>query len=152
MTLKTGKQKTYFYDTLNQYYPDLISQYEQIYTDNKWGNATHSYYHSLNQTYNAIMKQNRIAKRIPSELFTDVVTENDRVSIILDQLNYLMQLEGKKSPYGYAAFRISQLTQDLSNMKHHLQDIKGVGTVTEKIILEILDTQTSSYYEQLLRG
>jgi DNA polymerase/3'-5' exonuclease PolX len=37
-------------------------------------------------------------------------------------------------------------------MKHNLQDIKGVGKVTEKIILEILETKTSQYYESLLRG
>ncbi|MCK5258497.1 MAG: hypothetical protein KAJ69_03170, partial [Thermoplasmatales archaeon] len=58
--------------------------------------------------------------------------------------------QGKKSPYGYAAYSISQLKEPLSTMNGELQKLKGVGKVTEGIILEILETGRSSYYKKLL--
>jgi DNA polymerase/3'-5' exonuclease PolX len=63
-----------------------------------------------------------------------------------------MKMQGKKSPYGYAAFSISQLKEPLSTIKDELQNIRGVGPTTERIILEILKTGRSSYYEKLLLG
>jgi DNA polymerase/3'-5' exonuclease PolX len=35
-------------------------------------------------------------------------------------------------------------------MKRELKKINGVGKVTENIILEILETKSSSYYKKLL--
>jgi DNA repair photolyase len=150
MTLKSGRQKEYFYDIIDKYYPDLLPSYEMIYTDDKWGNAAKEYYQSIDRTFQTIMKQYSIPKRIPPVLFKDSVSENDLVVIILDQLHYLVSLQGKKSPYGFAAYNISKLDQNLSSMKNKLQSIKGVGRVTERIILEILETGTSTYYDNLL--
>ena len=150
MTLKSGRQKDYFYDTIDKYCPDLLPSYEMIYTNDKWGNATTAYYQSIDQTYQTIMKQYSIPKRIPPVLFKDNISENDLVVIILDQLHYLVSLQRKKSPYGFAAYNISKLDRNLSSMKNKLRTIKGVGKVTEKIILEILETGTSNYYEKLL--
>jgi DNA repair photolyase len=150
MTLKSGNQKSYFYQHLKEYFPDLLPSYEIIYKGNKWGNAIDSYYQSIEKTFNILMKKYHIPKRIPSVTFKDIVSENDLVSIILDHLHYLVKLQGKKSPYGFASYTISQLQHNLSDMKDNLQSIKGVGRVTEKIILEILKKKTSSYYEKLL--
>ncbi len=72
--------------------------------------------------------------------------------MILDQLDYLLKQEGKKSPYGYAAYSVSQLKEPLSMMKGTLRTLKGVGKVTEGLILEILETGHCSYYEKLLTG
>ena len=62
----------------------------------------------------------------------------------------LLMLEGRSSPFRYAAYSISQLKQPVSAMRTELQSLKGVGQATERIILEILDTGTSSYYEKLI--
>ena len=150
MTLKKERQKDYFYRSLKKHYPNLLIEYENIYKDDKWGHATSQYYASIHETFNALMKQYRIPKRIPSSLFNDILSENDCVSVILDQLDYLCKMQGKRSPYGYASYQISQLSEPISSMKFNLQEIKGVGKVTEGIILEILETGTSRYYEKLL--
>ena len=150
MTLKKGRQKEFFYDVLKQNYPDLLPSYESIYTKNKWGNASEEYYQSINQTYESIMKQYPIPKRIPSTIFNDVVNTTDKVLIMLEHIDYLLKLQNRRSPYGYAAYNISRLKQDITTMKNNLQQIKGVGKVTEKIILEILETGTSTYYKKLL--
>ncbi len=150
MTLKKGKQKEFFYQTLKEHYPHLLTDYEIIYKNDTWGQATKEYTHSIHETFITLMKNNHIPIRIPASLFNNILCENDTVSVILDQLDYLHKINGKKSPYGYASYQISQLTQPLSSMKFELQNIKGVGPVTEKIITEILNTGTSQYYERLL--
>jgi len=152
MTLKEGRQKDYFLNVLRKHYPGLTEEYHIIYPGNKWGGATAEYYRSLSQTFNTIAKKYKIPKRIPPTLYKDILSENDLVVVILEHLDYLLKLEEKKSPYGYAAYSVSQLKEPLPRMKGTLRTLKGVGKVTERIILEILETGSSSYYEKLLTG
>ncbi|MCK5636951.1 MAG: hypothetical protein KAH91_05955, partial [Thermoplasmatales archaeon] len=91
-------------------------------------------------------------RRIPASLFNDILSENDLVRVILEHLEYLLKLEGKESSYRWTANSIAKLNEPLSKMKKDLRRINGVGPTTERIILEILETGTSSYYEKLLTG
>ncbi|RKY55652.1 MAG: radical SAM protein [Candidatus Neomarinimicrobiota bacterium] len=150
MTLKEGKQKDYFFKVLNKCYPDLITKYHNIYKGSKWGNATGEYYNLLNQRFYNIAKKYKIPVRIPPHFYKDILSENDLVIVLLEQIDYLLKLKGNSSPYGCAAYSISQLKEPLSSMRGELQELKGVGKTTEGIILEILETGSSSYYEKLL--
>ena len=152
MTLKDGRQKDYFFNVLKEHYPDLVKEYQKIYTAGKWGQASGEYYNSINLTFNRIAKKYKMPKRIPYALFKDTLSENDLVIVILEHIDYFLKLEGRRSPYGYAAYSISKLKEPLSSMKGELRKLKGIGRTTEGIILEILETGTSSYYEKLLRG
>ena len=152
MTLKEGRQKDYFFETLRSKYPKLIGEYENIYQKNKWGEAAGEYYNSINLTFNRIANRYKMSKRIPLNLYKDILEENDLVVVILEHIDYLLKLKGRTSPYGYAAYSISQLKEPLSSMKRELKRINGVGKVTESIILEILETRSSSYYSKLLTG
>jgi DNA repair photolyase len=150
MTLKKGKQKEYFYQKISERYHDLLNNYDSIYRDNQWGQASNVYYKNIHKIYNSLMKTYGIPRRIPSNLFSDILSENDLISVILDQMDYLLKIEGKKSPYGYAAYNISQLKKPISLMINEQRSIPGVGKFTEKIIHEILKKKTCSYYQQLL--
>ncbi len=150
MTLKEGRQKDYFFKTLRNKYPKLMGEYENIYQKNKWGEAAGEYYNSINLTFDIIVKKYKIPPRIPLALYKDVLEENDLVVVILEHIDYLLKLKGRTSPYGYAAYSISQLKEPLSSMKRELKRVNGVGKVTESIILEILKTRSSSYYKKLL--
>jgi len=150
MTLKEGRQKDYFFKTLRNKYPKLIGEYENIYQKSKWGEAAGEYYNSINLTFNNIIKKYKLSPRIPLNLYKDVLEENDFVVVILEHIDYLLKLEGRTSPYGYAAYSVSQIKEPLSTMKGELRSIKGVGRVTESIILEILKTKSSTYYKILL--
>jgi hypothetical protein len=150
MTLKESRQKDYFFKTLRSKYPKLIGEYENIYQKNKWGEAAGEYYNSINLTFNSIVKKYNIPPRIPLFLYKDILEENDLMVVILEHIDYLLKLQGRTSPYGYAAYSISQLKEPLSSMKRELKRINGVGKVTESIILEILETKNSSYYKKLL--
>ncbi|MCK4395317.1 radical SAM protein [candidate division WOR-3 bacterium] len=150
MTLKNGKQKEYFFNVLKKHYPKLSTEYENIYTGNKWGEATGEYYSLITRRFYRIVKKYRIPSRIPISFFKDILSENDLVIVILEQLDYFLKMEGRSSPYGYAAYSISKLKESLSTMKGDLQKLKGVGRTTERIILEILETGSSSYYSKFI--
>jgi len=152
MTLKEGKQKNLFYESLGKKYPELIAAYHQIYKKDFWGQASSEYYASIQKTFNVIAKTYKIPKRIPPKLYSDILDENDRVVVILEHIDYLLKSEGKPSNFGYAAFSISAIKEPLSSMKQEIHHIKGVGPIIEKTIREILETKTSSFYEKLLIG
>ena len=67
--------------------------------------------------------------------------------VILENLYYLCRLEGHNAPFRSAAYSVSQLKEPLSAMRERLQELKGVGRTTERIILEILEQGTASYHE-----
>jgi DNA repair photolyase len=149
MTLKAGRQKDYFYNVLSEKHPELIAKYEEIYEANEWGQATDAYYSSINSVFNQIAKMYKLHRRMPPALYRDLLWENDLVVVMLEQLDYFLRLEGKRSSFGYAAYAISKLNTPLSAMKNRLREISGVGEKTEQIILEILETKGSAYYDSL---
>lgn len=149
MTLKKGRQKEYFMDIIRTYYPGLVSKYENIYLDDKWGHASEIYYKKINHTFYEIAKKYNISKRVPLKTFRDILDDNDLVVVLLEHIDYLLKIKGKKSNYGSAAYSISKLEKPLSFYKNELTKIKGVGPKTEKIILEILERKNSTYYQEL---
>jgi DNA repair photolyase len=150
MTLKEGRQKKYFFDLLKNYYPDLLSEYQNIYRRSQWGEATKEYYDSIHRTYFNLIIKYQIPPRIPPHLFNDILDENDQVVVLLEHIDYMLKLMGRTSPYGYAAYSVSQLKVPLSSIMGELQKLKGVGQTTERIITEILETGKSKYYEELM--
>ncbi|HEX9971893.1 MAG TPA: hypothetical protein VGD14_07470, partial [bacterium] len=149
MTMKDGRQKQYLLNVLKKYYPDLITEYHHIFQPNELGQATDEYYASIHQTFLPIARKYKIPIRMPLHLFSDILDENDLVEVLLGHIDYLCKIQGRSSPFGYAAYSISQVKQPLSSMRGQLQNLKGVGKTTERIILEILDTEKSSYLEKL---
>jgi len=150
MTLKEGRQKEHFISSLGEKHPELIAKYKQLYGENKWGQATGEYYSMICSVFNELSKKYKIARRMPPALYSDILSENDLVIVMLEQLDYLLRLEGRRSSFGYAAYAISKLKKPLSTMKSILREINGVGEKTENIILEILETKKSTYYDSLL--
>jgi len=150
MTLKDGRQKEYFSSLLKETYPELLSKYGQIYLTSRWGQATEQYYNTINSIFNELSRKYKIDRRIPPALYREVLSKNDLVVVMLEHLDYFLRLEGKRSSFGYAAYAISKLNKPLSAMKNRLREIKGVGEKTENIILEILETKNSAYYNSLM--
>ena len=150
MTLKAGRQKDYFIKVLRKECPHLVEEYEGIYKGDKWGQATGEYYDRINQTFSRLARQYKMPVRMPLQLYRDLLWENDQVVVILEHIDYLLRISGKRSHYGYAAYSISRLGKPLSTLTDELRTIKGVGEKTQDIILEILERGSSAIYEQLL--
>ncbi len=149
MTLKEGRQKDYFMDVLKKHYPQYLAKYQSLYQSSPWGETVGDYYSTIHQVFFALIKKYQIPPRIPFKLYRDILDENDLVIVLLEHIDYLLKLMGRTSPFGFAAYSISKVTQPLSSMRGELQKLKGVGKTTERIILEILATRRSSYYESL---
>ena len=150
MTLKQGRQKDYFMNVANRLYPEVAARYDAIYPGSKWGEPNRDYSAAVNLRFGSIARNYRMPVRIPSTFFKDLLSENDLVVVLLEHIDYLLRLQGEVSSFGYAAYSISQLKESLSNMKADLRKIKGVGRSAEVIILDILTTGSSSYYERLM--
>ncbi|MBN1559157.1 radical SAM protein [candidate division KSB1 bacterium] len=152
LTMKAGRQQEHFYRILREYDARLIPQYENIYSGNPWGEARKEYYDSISHLFAEICKTFQVPIRIPPFIWRDFVDETDRVVIILEHIDYLLKLKNQKSPYGYAAYSISQMKEPLRHLYNQLQQIKGIGNSVARLIREILDTGSSAYYEWLLLG
>ena len=152
MTLKVGRQKDYFMKVLKKYYPNLLPEYEIIYSQNsKWGASDYEYNKSLNQIFDKIATENNIPKRITPYIYKDIISENDLIIVILEQLDYLLKLKNRKSPYGYAAYSLSKLKSPIKDFSaNELLKISGVGEVSLKLIQEIIRTGTCKYYENMM--
>lgn len=151
MTLKEGRQKDFFYSALKNYNAQLLSKYDKIYTGNKYGEADYQYYKKINQTYQSVLKKYNIPQRVPAHLVRNIISRNDLIVVILEQLDYLFRQQGKKTSYLKAAYAISQLKEPVSLLFGGLQ-LKGIDADAEKIIVEILQTGTSNIYEKILCG
>jgi hypothetical protein len=150
MTLKLGRQRDYFYSFLHEMYPELVAKYESTYLGDEWGRASGEYYSYINSVFNKLSRTIKLPRRVPPSLFKHILWENDLVIVMLEHLDYFMKLEGRRSSFGYAAYEISKIDKPLSSIRGGLKGIKGVGEKTEKIILEILETGNSSYYEEYI--
>ena len=152
LTLKKGRQKQFFYDFLNKNFPEVIDCYDDIYQDNKWGAPIDEYKKSYGQYLLSLSRKYKIPIRLPISLVSDIITPKDQVVTTLEQIDYLRKMKGQKSGFGYTAYNISRLEEDIYQLRYCLQSIKGVGPVTERIILDILKNGSSEYYEKLLHG
>ena len=150
MTLKEGRQTEHFYRVLDSYNPNLVCDYKQLYPPTKWGNAKEEYYLTVSDKFYPLAMKHKMPIRIPLPLFKNYINENDLVTVLLEHIDYLLKTKGEKSTFSYAAWSVSQLKQPISEIKNTLTSLKGVGNVTEKIILEILSKGTSTYYEKLI--
>ncbi|MCP4749876.1 MAG: radical SAM protein [Proteobacteria bacterium] len=148
MTLKPGRQEDFFLNRLAQFKPDLIPKYKDIYKGDKWGNSSPEYYREINKRFMQIARKHQIPIRIPARYFRDIVSRDDRVIIILEQLDFILKSEGQSSPYGYAAYSLSQTKQPLPSELDELTKIKGIGKASAGLILEIMETGTSQLYER----
>lgn len=147
MTLKEGKQKEHFLNVLSEFNPALIKKYEELYHPSIWGNASKEYYKSISKTFYSLAKKYHIPIRLPFGLYSDILSDNDKITVMLDNLHYMHQMNGEDSFFGLAANSISQLKFPVSQVKDKLTSLKGIGNFTEKIILEIIETGTSKYFQ-----
>ncbi|HPR41961.1 MAG TPA: radical SAM protein [Candidatus Methanofastidiosa archaeon] len=149
MTLKDGRQKEHFYDVLGSYRPDLIDDYEALYTGDRWGNAAGGYYQRIGMRFQKMAQKHSMPPRMPPHLFEGLLDLNDKVAVMLEHMEHITRAMGKTSSYGRAAHEISNLQSSISDLDD-LTSIRGVGQGTASLIREIMDTGSSKYYEKLM--
>jgi DNA repair photolyase len=152
MTLKQGRQAGYFLGHLARHHPESLEAYTQIYGGGRWGQAAGAYTRSLNARFLRIAARYSLPLRMPPELFADLVDDRDRVVVMLDQMDYLFRLGGRRSAYGEAARAVARMPDALRETLMRAEPISGVSAKARAVIEEILETGTAGLYEQLLRA
>ncbi len=115
------------------------------------------YIHTLNQKIKTLCKkydiQNYISRYIP-----DIeLKKNLKVSTMLFLCAYFLSFE-EKGHYRAESFRrLGQTIEDMNEniedlyKKGKLDDVKGMGGATKKLVEEFLETGSSEYLEELKR-
>jgi DNA repair photolyase len=152
MTLKEGRQREYFAEHVEDSYTRLATEYRGLYSGSKWGEPALRYVDSLNRTFGAVARRHNMPVRMPPAFYRDILGENDLVVVILEHIDYLLRIQGERSPFGRAAYSVSQVTGPLSEWKDRMGELRGVSEAARAIVKEILETGRSSYHERLLSG
>ena len=150
MTLKPGRQYDHFIALIRDRHPDLLPGYEKIYPGNRWGSALPAYYQKIGRRLAPIARDLRLPLRIPDTFWGDLVTETEKVALILEHLDYLTRLESSRSFFGVAARSILDTKKGIRDLDTVLPTLRGIGPFTIDIIEEILKSGTSSHYRGLL--
>jgi len=152
MTLKEGRQGEHFRGVLARHFPGLELEYDALYGKDRWGSPRRDYQMAVQQLFDAVARQHRVATRIPPRLWQDLLDESDRVVVALELLDHFARTEGRESTYGMAARSIAKVTEPLSSLRGRLRELNGVGRVTERIVRELLDTGRCAYLESFFPG
>ena len=153
MTLKDGRQRHHFLEVLRRYDPELEVELDIVYPPGqRWGNALPEYYEAITIAFSTLARRLGIPQRIPPRLYKDHIDLNDRVVVELDGIDHLLRSTGRRSTYRAAANAVAQLADPIDELRTRgeLRRLRGVGPTTERIIKEIIDAGSSSYYATLL--
>ena len=151
MTLKPGRQMDHFMHVLASYDDSLVPAYYRAFgAMNPWGGASYEYDNALHGAFYEAAKRVRVPIRMPKDLFSPIVSERDKVVIMLEHIDYVLKLKKAETHYAKAAHSIAFLDGSIREALPTLTKLRGVGPVTQRIVAEILDTGTSRLYETLV--
>jgi DNA repair photolyase len=143
MTLKEGRQKDHFLRVLAAARPGLEAPCRALYANrDRWGAAGGGHYGLINARFASIARVLGVSPRMPLRLFKDLLTDKDRVIVLLEHMHAMRELDGAKSPYGWAAFKVSRHAGPPS-------EIGDISRDAKRAIEEIMTGGTSSVYEEL---
>ncbi len=150
MTLKQGRQMDFFNNVLESYNPDLVEKVNSVYGDDQYGSPKGDYYKHYSEKFLLANRETKIPIRIPTNLYNDILETNDLVSVILQDIEYLLKMKGKKSTFGYSSHLISKLKEPLTAMGISLLGIKGISREVEEVIHEVILTGRSTLLDSLV--
>ena len=96
LTLKPGKQKTYYLNELKKHRPDAVEPTENLYADcDFWGNAKGSYYTQINNLFTRLIQKSKIPFRIPHALLKNKLPLYVQAALLLSHLADYLGVLGK---------------------------------------------------------
>lgn len=151
MTMKEGRQKEHFIAQLRKHYPSVVEEVLGLYENrDPWGAARGDYYAEIMARFGRAALGHGVSPRIPLRLFRGLLQPKDLAVVLLEHIHAALELEGKASPYRYAAFRLSRLKEPMDVARRHVARIQGIGEAVASVIEEILDSGSCRLYEELM--
>lgn len=150
MTLKTGRQADCFYDRLGPHWPELVPRWHALYdTGNEYGGAPRAYYGKIERCFFEACRKSKMPMRIPRRFFADQISREDLVLVLLEHIDYLSLLAGRKTGFGYAAWCLGQSRLPLGELLQQAA-VPGVSVPALRTAREIHATATAAEYERLM--
>ncbi len=152
MTMRDLQAKR-FYEILDMHYPKLVERYKALYRHGI--EPDDKYFTELYPKVKSLCKKYDIQNYIPRYIPNIELKKNFETSTMLFLISYFLSLEGK-SRYKIQAF--NKLAQTIENMDENIDDIykarkldeiKGIGKATKRLIEEFLKTGKCEYLEEL---
>ncbi len=146
MTLKEGRQKEHFMRVISRARPEAAEECRRLYANHDpWGNAAGDYYERIGSLFASAARKHGTPPRMPLPVFRNLLQGKDLAIVLLEHIHEMLRLEGKRSRFGWAAYQVSKA-------KGPLAGTRGVDSAAARAIREILETGTSTLYEELLAG
>lgn len=87
LTLRPGRQKSVFLETLRHRFPTLVDRYERLYAENRPSGAPQSgYSRDLHRRAYAIFRETGIPTLVPHRIFRDRLPIYDEVHVLMEQM------------------------------------------------------------------
>ena len=152
MTLKQGRQRDHFLEVLGRERPELVSRVACLYGSDPWGAPDRRQAEPLEPRFDAASRRHGVARRMPTRLLRNILSQNDFVAVILEGLDYLRRLEGCRSFLWRAARTIAEHPRPISEDRARLGRLPGLAGEPGRIVEEILATGSAAEYERRLAG
>jgi hypothetical protein len=151
MTLKEGRQKEHYLAGLARTHPELVEPTRRLYAGaDPWGQAGGGYYDTIERRFARLAFKYRIPPRMPPALFRDLLSRRDLAVVILEHLDYLYRLRGRRTPLGLAAWVLSQIKEQ--GELGAAPPLSGLPPEARRIIEEVYRTGRCALHERLLAG
>jgi DNA repair photolyase len=152
MTLQQGRQREHFLEVLGRERPELVARVARMYGSDPWGAPDLRHAEPIEPRFDAASRRHGVARRMPTRLFRDVLGENDFVAVLLEGLDYLRRLGGRRSFLWRAARTIAEHPRPISEDRAQLSRLPGLAGEPARIVDEILATGSAAEYEQRITG
>jgi DNA repair photolyase len=152
MTLRNAQAKR-FYDVLEEHFPELIDKFKKLYW--RGYEPDGKYIQALNKKIRILCRKYDIQNYIPRYIPDIELKKNLEVSTMLFLCAYFLNFEEKGHIRSESFRRLGQTIEDMEENIYEiykngkLDDIKGMGATTKKLIVEFLENGSSGYLEEL---
>lgn len=151
LTLKPGRQQEHYLAVLAAFRPDLAERTRRLYQEG--GQEPRRYAREIRARFAALAAAQRLPARIPPALYAGLLSPAEQALVVLEHLDYLLELRGgQSSPYGSAARQLAALPELAGGGQLELFPPAGLGQEAAQVLEELRRTGRCALLEELLGG
>ncbi len=95
LTLRPGRQKDIFMETVNAHFPELVEKIGLVYREERKSGAPHwSYQKHLNQTIGQVVERYKIPTAVPHHIYRDQMPVYDEIFVLLSSMKEIYYHRG----------------------------------------------------------
>lgn len=147
LTLKEGRQKEHYLGALHEWNPGLAARCRALYGADRWERPVAGDEDAMRRAH-AVLRRHRLPCRIPRRLFDGLLSDRDRVVVMLEHMDAFARARGEPTRWGGVAGLVARSPE----LPHRLLAIGGLaaaGPEAEGAVRDLLREGTCAQYERL---